>query len=187
MPTQWAHGFYWSSGTESPPAGGVVTGGYPSWQASVTTTIGSAFGALQAWWDRAAWIWGWVRRVGRLSQSEQRFLQARLDVWLTERALQADERLVILDRTRRALLSPSYHQARAMTRETATTLGFNKPGAWAQLGHQLPDKTKAMENAWRHIRTAHRLAETDPTIVQSDKHLIVELAYLGYTLRPREQ
>lgn len=180
MPTQWAHSHYWGLPSGPPPGPGVSTGGggYPAWQSAVTGTYGSGFGglhgALSDAWAYLAWWAHWVRQVWHWRHD-----------WRRERIAQ-DERAVVLDRCRSLLLSDHYAPARGWVRDTAMTLGFNKPEAWVMLAKEFPHKHAMQENAYRHLRAVHKLTPETAGLPSPERHLLVELAYLGYALRPRE-
>jgi hypothetical protein len=85
------------------------------------------------------------------------------------------------------LEDPVYCEARKAVKLTATTLGFNKPNAWAVLGHQLRARPHWAENQWRHL---HAMAQIDLATdgwSNPDRNLIVELAYLGFALHPEKK
>lgn len=164
MPVQgWGHSQYWThSDTLVTPVRKSI-GGYPAWQASVTA--GTLFGGLQAWWE---WLVTFVRFYRRLS---------RLD----------DERRQTVLKVMDAVEAPVYALAQQAVRETAVTLGFNRPQAWVALSHTLKDHHPWAENAWRHINAMHLMTEAaqahGSTVTNPERNLLTELAYHGFALR----
>lgn len=199
MPTQWAHRFYWSSrvaGTD-PTAGAGGGGGYPAWESAVIAhTFGSGLGVLQGLYERAVWWGGWVRRLWSLSPSERVYLDVQYEAWrhpapvmpTTSATMDLpQEGAAIVARVTTLLQSPEYAAARSAVRDTAMTLGFRDAQYWAKIGAQLRDRPHWAENMWRHL---HAMAALDATRAaprsNPDKNLLIELAYHGYTIRPRD-
>jgi len=166
------HSFYWNDATPSTvvivPTGRGV-GGYPAWQASVITP--SLFGVVGAWIDhqvqRLRWALRLVRRIERLD-AEQRD---------------------VLSRVLTTLESPAWPVARVSVRQTATTLGFNRPEAWIHLSRELKASPGRAENTYRHLQTCttlrNRLREQGSTVTNPQMHLVAELAYQGFAARGR--
>lgn len=161
------HDQYWKDQTPStfvPTPPGPSRGGYPGWQAGVIAP--SLFGVIGAWIDgqmqRLRWALRLVRRV---------------------EALDREQRLV-LDRVIVALESPAYPVARLAVRETATTLGFNRPEAWKPYSNELKASPGRAENTFRHLRACSvmrdRLREQGSTVTNPQMHLVVELGYQGF-------
>ena len=168
MPTVGSfHDQYWKDTTPStfvPPPPGPSVGGYAGWQAGVI--VPSLFGVVGAWLDaqmgRLRWAFRLVRRVERLN-AEQR---------------------AVLDTVIRSLESPAYPVARQAVRDTAQTLGFNRPEAWKPYSHELKASPGRAENTFRHLRactlTRDRLREQGSTMTNPEMHLVVELGYQGF-------
>jgi hypothetical protein len=171
------HVHYWeNTGGVTPPAPVATAGGYHQWQRGVI--LGSMFGGLTPWmerleariarwWDRTRWIGKTVYRVSRL-HGEHR------DVFL---------------RVLTALEDPDYLLAQRAVRKTATTLGFNRPGSWKQLGDALKKSPGNAENTFRHLNALHLLQENaiDRTLQNPESHLLIELAYQGFSAAERHR
>ena len=164
MPTQWAHTFYWEfSDSNAAPVIQAGDGGYPHWQAAVIAP--SLFGVLGAWLDthlaRIKWLYRLVRRITRLDR----------------------ERRLVLVQTLTMLEDPAYQTARTCVRETATTLGFNRPDAWKDLSREMKADMGRAENCFRHLRAMHRLRVLhSSTLSNAQQNLVTELAYQGFAL-----
>lgn len=160
------HTQYWEfSDTTAAPVH-IGRGGYPVWQASVI--VPSLLGMLGAWWDtqweRARWFVRFMRRVHRLDVERRAVL------------------LLTLDR----LESPAYAVAQRAVRETARTLGFNRPEAWKNLSRALKDSPGRAENTFRHLEACRRLREASgSTLSNPVQHFTTELAYQGFAERGR--
>lgn len=140
-------------------------GGYPGWQASV---VASLFGTL---WEQARTYvarWRWAYR----------FLQR-------VRQLDADRQAVVL-RAVDLLEHGAYPAAEVAVRETALTLGFNRPEAWRPYSHMLKADAGRAENVFRHVRACELTRQyagstmTNPTV-----NAMVELAYQSYAMKGR--
>lgn len=137
-------------------------GGYAGWQAGVV--LPSLLGFLGAWidthWAMVKWHWRFATRVHGLSQESRAVMVKALD----------------------ALEDPRYPHAQQAVRVTAKTLGFNRPEAWKGLNRHMKDSPGRAENTFRHLNACALLRTTSPSTVTSwDQHLMVELAYHGYT------
>lgn len=133
------------------------------------------FGPIGAWWaEWSQWIrerWALIQRIDRLSKGR---------------------RIVLLD-TLQTLESPVYDHARRAVRDTAMTLGFNKPEVWVEYSRAVKGTPRRAENVFRHVRAVDLLqtswAATAPgstTTVLSNprKDLLVQLAYQEYSRIP---
>lgn len=155
--------FQWNfSDTNAAPVH-LGAGGYPLWQASVIAP--SLFGIVGAWidehWALLKWHWRIAKRLHRLSRESGRVLVRVLDL----------------------LESPAYPQAQAAVRGTATTLGFNRPEAWKELGRQMKSDAGRAENMFRHLEAMRRVRETaNSTLTNPQQNLLTELAYHGFTI-----
>lgn len=163
------HGFFWdgvpgSTAGQPQPPGGPTRPGYPGWQVSVIAP--SLFGVIGAWldtrWAQVKW-WLWFgRRVNALDRERRAVL------------------LTVLDR----LDSPAYPLAQAAVRQTATTLGFNRPEAWIQLSREIKASPGRAENQYRHLNACTLLNAASraagSTLSNPVQHLTVELAYTGF-------
>jgi hypothetical protein len=159
------HQKYWNlSDTNAPPVH-IGRGGYPVWQASVITP--SLLGMLGAWLDTklAQWRW-WKPVIGRVN---------RLD----------SERRAVLLLTLDALEAPAYTAAQTAVRQTAVTLGFNRPSAWTDLSREVKSSPAKAENNYRHLlavrKTDTTLREQGSTLTNPQLNLTTELAYHGFS------
>lgn len=160
----WAHAQYWQSKANVPPAAGASgAGGYVPWQ--TTPVLGSLFGGLQAWFESALWAWR---------------------AWRMLRRLRRDERGLVADVVLRMLESPDYIDARQAVAATANILGVrNNPTAWQSLVNVLKPRPGWTENHWRHFQAIVDFDARRPnTLSNPQKNLLVELAYMGYALKP---
>lgn len=161
------HRNYWgrrdSTGTRP-----VVThgsgGGYPAWQASVIapSLLGILGAKLDYWRELVRWWLALYRRIHRLDAERRAVL------------------LLTLDR----LEHPAYRYAQQAVRETATTLGFNRPEAWKPLSHAMKASPGHAENTFRHMRSYTVLKDAlkadGSTMTNPQLHLTTELAYQGF-------
>lgn len=169
MPLKTFQQNYWLiSDTKAPPPTPPSRGGYPGWQAVI---IASLFGAL---WDagRAAlakwrWVWTLVTRI---------------------RGLDRDRQLVV-QRTLEMVEHQNYPMAQAAVRQTATTIGFNRPDAWRPLSHVLKRDQGQAENVYRHMQTVELLQvasrASGSTLTNPELHFLSELAYQSFAIRGR--
>lgn len=171
MPVQsWGHSHYWAGPTSSqvgPPNVPIyITSGYPSWQGGVV--LASGFGGVGArlavWWVQWRWLWRFGRRV---------------------QALAAPDRVVV-ERVIGAMETPVWPLAQASVARTAHTLGFNRPEAWIALHRMLKHDHVENENRFRHLEACRLLRGNlvTSTLSNPECHLMVELAYHRYTVRP---
>lgn len=168
MPVQsWGHSQYWTTASTSvtPVVPSSGQPGYPMWQSGVI--MGSGFGALAGWWSL------WVERLRILLTVARR-------LWF----LSPMQRAVVW-RTVDLVESPVFPVAVQAVQRTATHLGFNRPEAWANLKAELKTDPGNAENTFRHLQTVNtlRLNYVGSTMTNPMAHLLVELAYHGYTLR----
>jgi hypothetical protein len=86
-----------------------------------------------------------------------------------------------------ALEHPAFPLAQSAVKKTATTLGFNRPEAWKELSRELKGSAGHAENAFRHLEACRlvRANLMDSTVTNPEMHLIVELAYHAFTVKPR--
>lgn len=159
------HGFYWDISDTNVRPVVISRGGYPGWQASVVAP--SLFGGLHAWGAdlvaKARYVWRLWRRVRTLP---------------TDRATVLEQTLTLLE-------SPTFPIAKQAVRETALTLGFNRPEAWKPYSHALKAEPGRAENVFRHIR-ACELTRTraGSTMTNPTANLLTELAYHAYAAEP---
>ena len=158
------HTFYWEN-TDTVTTPVIVSrgGGYPAWQSTVVV-VGSGFGGaveyVERFWDAVRWLWRLFRR---------------------SLGFDAQRRAVVL-RVLSALEHPAYPIAQRAVKQTATTLGFNRPEAWKELSRELKTSPGRAENAFRHLE-AMRLVRANllsSTVTNPECNLIVELAYHGF-------
>jgi hypothetical protein len=168
MPVQsWAHSAYWADTSTAVTPVVPTSGqpGYPLWQGSVV--VGSGFGPLgelaATWWDRCKVLVAVARRLWGCSPMQ------RAVIWRTVDLVE----------------SPVFPVAVQAVQRTATTLGFNRQEAWGDLKAELKRSPGNAENTFRHLQTVNtlRLNYTGSTLSNPTAHLVVELAYHGYTLR----
>lgn len=159
------HTTYWENSDTNVAPVRLTRGGYPVWQSGVV--IGTAFGGLALFWDRASdwWRWCW-----RLVSRSYRF--------------NPEQRAVVL-KTLAALEHPAYEVARGAVRKTARTVGFNRPEAWKDLSRELKASAGGAENAFRHLEACRlvRANLLNSTVTNPECHLITELAYQGFAWR----
>lgn len=159
------HQKYWNiSDTNLPPVH-IGRGGYPIWQASVITP--SLLGMLGAWLDTKLEQFRWWRALYR--------------------------RVTVLDRERRAVLlltldtleMPAYTSAQVAVRQTAVTLGFNRPSAWTELSREVKDSPTRAENNYRHLLACRKVnlatRAQGSTLTNPELNLVTELAYHGFS------
>ena len=189
------HTFYWEySDTVVTPVA-VVQGGYPLWQSGPTgITVGAS---LWGWpvtvpalvrraWASGIWWLAWCGWGLRLARRPQR---ARWRSACEALIACEPEQLAVVERALYLVQQPVYARAAEGVRQTATTLGFNRPQAWVQLSHQLKARGDWAENTWRHL---HACALTDQamraahsTVTNRDRHFAVALAYEGFVAHPK--
>lgn len=175
------HGHYWNlSDSNAAPVAGPGRGGYPAWQASVTSMIifGPPLDWLKALWLRLRWlvrllVWGW-----RVPRDEREWTLVTLG------------QIVRLGREERAVLgqaltlmdSPNWQPARTIVRQTAQTLGFNRPEAWLPYSRALKAEPGQAENTFRHLKSVHdlRAQARSSTVTNPQAHFLIELAYQGF-------
>ena len=172
MPVQsWGHSQYWTA-TDTAVTPVVPTSGqpgYPLWQGGVVV-MPSAFGAVAAWagiWSqRVRIMWRFAAHMIGMTREQQAV------VWRCVEAVDA----------------PSYHVARGSVKRTATTLGFNRPEAWGDLKAELKRDAGNCENTFRHLHTVNVLRQNlvGSTLTNPQAHLLVELAYQGYSMRIKD-
>lgn len=167
MPTLWAQEFYFNnSSTVVAPTLEASPGGYPRWQASVIA-VGSFPGQLHTLWERCgAWVQALVRRFRRQRpEVSSDPVEAKVQALLNH---------------------PAYPFAQAAVRQTATTLGFNRPEAWTGLSREMKADPGRAENVFRHLRACSVVRATAPsTLTNPDCNLLVELAYHEFAAKGR--
>jgi hypothetical protein len=169
MPVQsWAHSHYWTE-TSTAVAPVIPTSGqpgYPLWQASAVV-MPSAFGAV------AAWAGIWRERLSILWRLSTRMLGF------------SREQQAVIWRCIETVGGREYPIARQAVQRTAITLGFNRPEAWSDLKAALKRDPGNAENTFRHLQIVQTLRTNlvGSTLSNPQAHLLVELAYHGYTLR----
>lgn len=157
------HTRFWAFSDTNAALVHVSGGGYPGWQAGVITP--SLLGLIGAWIDthleRLQWLWRVGSRLHRLPGESKAVVLIALD----------------------ALESPHYPHAQAAVRQTATTLGFNRPEAWKDYARELKSDQGRMENVYRHLKACHLLREAaSSTLTNPQQNLLAELAYHGFTV-----
>lgn len=164
------HRNYWAnSDTAAPPGANPGRPGYPLWQSGPVTVLGVGFGGLLPFWERfVAWcarVWRFTGRIGSLTPA------------------QCDA----LDRVLLVFEHPAYPIAGKTVRKTATTLGFNRPEAWQELGKALKRNPGEAENTYRHLESCRllHLNLVESTLTNPQTHLMVELAYQEFAAKGR--
>lgn len=158
------HTFYWeNSDTNVTP---ILTppplGGYPTWQSVVT--VGSGFGGLEPFYTQAVdavkWFWTLFRRSRRMDRRGRAAVLRTID----------------------AVQHPAYPLAYAAVKQTATTLGFNRPDRWTELSRGLKRDPGTTENMYRHLEACRLLKANllTSSLTNPETNLIVELAYQAY-------
>lgn len=126
-----------------------------------------------------------------------RALRERVAHWIAERRLDAqawricrrirtqadgDDALLVLER---ALASHAYPLAAFAVRKTATTLGFNRPEAWKELGRAMKSDPGMAENQYRHMEAVRlvRVNALAQPIGNPEANLVVEIAYQVFALK----
>lgn len=172
----WAHSTYWRARANTPPPPGLSgRSGYPAWQAVIITA--SLFGALQDYWERLLYAFGWFLKAWRGQaepSTEHAWLMAEWD------RCAMDQRCA-LRHVFWAVHLPEWPVAQDAVLETSHTLGFNRHEAWIKLGHALKENAGWAENAWRRLNALKLMdARTHPTVSHPDRNLLIELAYHEY-------
>lgn len=194
------HTFYWeNTSTVVTPVITARPGGYPTWQSAPhATTICSTIvgwpGAVPVliakWWAVTLWAISFAVLAVWTSRRLPTHHRARLHAAVKDLAAFDPERLAVLERTIAVLNHPLYGTASASVRQTATTLGFNRPEAWVKLSHTLKDHQGWAENSWRHLHACHLTDEAaraqGSTLSNRDRHFAVALAYEGMAAAPRK-
>jgi hypothetical protein len=161
------HTKYWENSDTSvtPVAPARTPWQYPAWQSGIVlgSILGGAAPFFERFWDRLKW---WFRAQPRVM------------------ALDPEARLVLL-KTLDALEHEAYPLAQKAVRKTATTIAFNRPESWTELGRTMKRSAGASENIYRHME-ACRLLQSNlltSTLTNPQKNLMVELAYHGFAAR----
>lgn len=181
-----AHNHYWrfDDGVGPSPLGPGGAWMYPMWQ--TTVLLSSGFGSLQILWERASWAIRWTWRLLWISPQDRVWIDRHLPAMLE---LQ-DERRMVVAHSVCLMQSPAYPIARQAVRATATTIGFNKIKAWKSVGNQLKERADWAENSWRHLEAMRRMDwecfQQNIKLNNPQKNGIVELAYQGYALKPKD-
>ena len=158
------HTNYWAQSIDVPIR--KTFGGYPMWQ-TAAVTLGSGFGGMLPFWERAVdrvkWTWFVLRHTWRYDP----------------------ERRAAVVKVLHGLEHDAFPVAQKAVRKTATTLGFNRPEAWKELSRELKGDPGKAENAFRHLEAArlvraNYLGDPLPNPVLA---LTVELAYQAYAWR----
>lgn len=166
MPTLgWGHSAYWSdlSTVVTPPPPAVQSkGGYPGWQSGVIlpSGLGMLSAWLSTWWDRLKWWRKLAPAIHSLPDHEKGLL------------------LEVL----RLLRHTEYPLALKSVKKTATTLGFNRPEAWIELGRLMKQSNGLAENTYRHMEACRLLQANliSSTLSRPETNLLIELAYHRY-------
>ena len=189
MPTLWAHAFYWAVSDTTVPPLVVGQGGYPAWQASVTAAsivFWPPLEIIRPWWSRLRWRWRAWRLVGRYRSAQE---CARLDRWLARLLRSDEEQQAVLDCVALALESHAWPVTRVVVRQTATTLGFDRPEAWIPYARVIKADPGSAENTYRHLKSVFdvrdQMRACGSTLTNPALHLIVELGYQGFAVMGR--
>lgn len=114
--------------------------------------------AVRGWWEIG-------RRVDRLPADRAAVLRGTLDL----------------------LESDAFPVAKRAVRETAKTLGFNRPEAWKPYSQMLKSDPGRAENVFRHQRAADLTTQRlGSTLTNPQTELLVELAYHAYAVQPKD-
>lgn len=159
------HTKYWEFSDTTVAPVHIGRGGYPIWQASVIAP--SLLGMIGAWLDTRLAQWRWWRAIYRRVT-----------------ALDHERRQVLLH-TLDALEWPAYTAAQTAVRQTAVTLGFNRPDAWTELSREMKHTAANAENTYRHLLACRKVKTTmqaqGSTLTNPQLHLVTELAYDGFS------
>jgi hypothetical protein len=171
MPTLWAHQNYFNNSSTAVAPVVLGKGGYPAWQHGPHRHfyIGSMLGALQTWWDKLDWrsiVWAlpWIGMV-------------LVAVW----QFRGPQRRAVM-RVLKGVTHPAFPVAYEAVQQTAKTLGFNRPEAWAPLSKALKADPGQGENTFRHLQACHltKARLENSTVTNPELHMIVELAYQAW-------
>jgi hypothetical protein len=128
-------------------------------------------------------LWEWVARNGPYWRQELRWWGQWIR-WITRlRRIRrwTPDQACILMRVMMALESPDFAAAQRAVRDTATTLGFNRPEAWIPYSRARKASPRQAENVFRHLRVTTSLPDT---LSNPERHLLAELAYHGFADGP---
>lgn len=205
MPTLWAHTQYFATtSTVVPAALADSGGGYPRWQAS-NIALGSLLGGCQAFWERFVWWVGLWKRRAEIERALDALAHPKAPPTpgiiyvpsapvvriIKEPAVpqvckkpHAEDVPPLSDLTARvdALTKhPAFPFALEAVKQTATTLGFNRPEAWQGLSRHMKASPGRAENTFRHMHACQLTRETaGSTLTNPDCNLLVELAYHAF-------
>lgn len=161
------HTKYWEFSDTNVAPVRITKGGYPAWQASVITP--SLLGMIGAWLDTKLEQFRWWKKLFRRVQA--------LD----------PERTAVLLYSLTMLEQPAYTAAQTAVRQTAVTLGFNRPESWKELSREVKDSPGRAENTFRHLLACRKVNVTmraqGSTLTNPVLNLVTELAYQGFALK----
>lgn len=168
--------FWKSDGQAAPTPEGATEQNYTRWQ-SVIHSMNSGFSGV---WEPLVGMWLWatafmIGMVGMVAMA-RRTGSAKL------------QHKAVMGRMVDLLSDVRYQDALASVEDTATTLGFKRPMAWARLGQSLKDHHHWAEDQWRHLLACQKLHELHPELSDTQRNMMVELAYqefLANGSRPR--
>ena len=190
MPTRWAQSFYWNLSDTTVPPLRLSRGGYPAWQSAATVAMvafAPPWSLLRPWWERLKWSWRLWRRIRRVPATDQ----VLIETWIARLQAADMEQRAVLERVIWSMRPEVWSEARRCVRETAVTLGFNRPEAWIPYGRALKADPGQAENTFRHLRSVHELRATlrgtgaGTHLSNPDANLTIELAYQGLSAMGR--
>ena len=183
------HRFYWKARANVPPP--PVTGrpgGYPPWQASVTTAMaiwGVPLDALGPIWQQARWLWSIARRLWHWRSPET---QDRLETWIARLETFSPDQLAVLERVVTAMTGPHWDAAQLAVRTCATTPKFHAPEQWVVYSRELKANVGQAQNIFRHVKALsvlRPLGDGPAPLSNPDAHLLIELAYQAFAAMGR--
>lgn len=133
-----------------------------------------------------------------ITQTVERIIEKPVEVVRVERVIQTappsalEQRIQALDPERQAVLqrsltlleSPHYVTAQKAVRETATTLGFDRPEAWKDLARHMKADLGRTQNVYRHLKAMSVLrAQSHSTFTNPEANFLTELAYQGFAAK----
>ena len=182
------HRFYWKA-RANPVAPPVRSrGGYPPWQASVTSAL--VFGwvpldAIAPIWRQVRWLLHIARRLWPWRAPET---QDRLETWIARIESFDAEQLAVLERVVAAMTGPHWPAAQQAVRTCATTPKFHAPEQWVVYSRELKANVGQAQNIFRHVKALsvlRPLGDGPAPLSNPEAHLLIELAYQAFAAMGR--
>ena len=182
------HRFYWKA-RANPVAPPILSrGGYPPWQASVTTAMaiwGVPLEALGPIWRQVRWL---LSLASRLWHWRAPVNQDRLETWIARLEDFTPDQLAVLERVVTMLTGPQWDAARAAVQACATTPKFHQPEQWVIYSRAVKANPGQAQNVFRHLKAVSALRDLGDgpaAISNPDAHLLIELAYQAFAAMGR--